>query len=176
MSEQDTREKLEADIRAWHRDTPFATKPSVQTLLGWLDRQAAITRNIERGMHDFILDNLQQECDKLTDECDKLTAAVEKWADAANAQRLVAMEQADKVCELTAERDQLSRDLTAEHALVSQFEYDNEQLREAIDAMENAQFYAMYKAKCDECEQLKKVVRTQADSFKKLEIELAGKQ
>ena len=48
-------------------------------------------------------------------------------------------------------------------------------LQAAIDAMENGQFYAMYKAKCEECEQLKKVVRTQADSFKKLEIELAGK-
>ena len=42
-NDADTREQLEADIRAWHRDTPFATKPSVQTLLGWLDRQAAIT-------------------------------------------------------------------------------------------------------------------------------------
>lgn len=122
----DTRERLEADIRAWHRDTPFATKPSVQTLLDWLDRQAAITRYDEQGMHDFILDNLQQECDKLTGECDKLTAAVEKWADAANAQRLVAMEQADKVCELTAERDELQA---------------------AIDAMGNGQGHQLHVAR-----------------------------
>lgn len=49
------------------------------------------------------------------------------------------------------------------------------EMQEAIDAMGNGQFYAMYKAKCEECELLKKVVRTQAESFKKLECELAGK-
>ena len=59
-----------------------------------------------------------------------------------------------KIAELTAERDNLQA---------------------AIDAMNNGQFYAMYKAKCEECELLKKVVRTQAESFKKLECELAGK-
>jgi hypothetical protein len=53
-------------------------------------------------------------------------------ADAANAQRLVAMEQADKVRDLTAERDKL---------------------QEAVDAMGSGQFYAMYKTKCEECEE-----------------------
>lgn len=85
-------------------------------------------------------------------------------------------------------------------------------LQEALDAIENGQFYAMYRAKCEECEEavsfakrlenavkdgqpvtlfgvdylptdsmreerdyLQKVVKTQADSFKKLEIELAHK-
>lgn len=52
---------------------------------------------------------------------------------------------------------------------------ERDELQAAIGAMGNGQFYSMYKAKCEECEQLKKVVRTQADSFKKLEIELAGK-
>ena len=61
-------------------------------------------------------------------------------------------ETCDALAELTAERDELQA---------------------AIDAMNNGQFYAMYKAKCEECEQLKKVVRTPADSFKSLEIELS---
>lgn len=60
----------------------------------------------------------------------------------------------ERIAELTAERDELQA---------------------AIDAMENGQFYSMYKAKCEECERLKKVARTQAESFKKLECELAGK-
>lgn len=53
---------------------------------------------------------------------------------------------------------------------------ERDNLQAAIDAMNNGQFYSMYKAKCDECERLKKVARTQAESFKKLECELAGKQ
>lgn len=111
---------------------------------------------------------------------------------------------------------------------------ERDELQAAIDAMNNGQFYAMYRAKCEECEEavsfakrlenavkdgqpvtlfgvdyekpnkkllaeherltkklkrlrrrlsklrkerdyLQKVVKTQADSFKKLEIELAGK-
>ena len=37
--------------------------------------------------------------------------------------------------DLTAERDQLSRDLDAEHALVVQFEHDNEELRHANNTL-----------------------------------------
>lgn len=175
MSEQDTREKLEADVRYY----------------------------AER------CNTLSRENADLQANVDSLTADAKRWADAANAQRLVAMEQADRVQELTAERDELQA---------------------AIDAMGNGQFYAMYRAKCEECEEavsfakrlenavkdgqpvtlfgvgysptvsmreqeklkkklhrlrrrlakakqqrdyLQKVVKTQAESFKKLEIELA---
>lgn len=133
--QNDTREKLEADIRAWHRDTPFATKPSVQTLLGWLDRQAAITRVEVDEMRDCadcsegMLANMQQQVDELTAERDRLQAKVDElnaswrkandgWAEAnAEAERW------------RQKRDQLSRDLDAEHALVVQFEHDNEELK-----------------------------------------------
>ena len=83
---QDTREQLEADIRAWHRDTPFATKPSVQTLLGWLDRQAAIT---EREQTD-------------------------KWQHLAYGNELLEADKMalqDSVTELTTERDRLKKRL-----------------------------------------------------------------
>ena len=46
-----------------------------------------------------------------------------------------------EVVRLTAERDELSRDLDAEHALVVQFEYDNEELKAESDKL---------KAKVDE--------------------------
>lgn len=59
-----------------------------------------------------------------------------------------------QVSDLTLERDQLSRGLDAEHAMVVQFEHDNEDLREAIDACEMGQMYEMYKAKKRECERL----------------------
>ena len=88
------------------------------------------------------------------------------------------------VVRLTAERDQLSRDLTAEHALLLQFEEDNERMRETIDAMGCGQFYAMYRQACKERDELKRehererqqmqrVINTQRESFKKMEFELA---
>lgn len=114
----DTREKLEADIRAWHRDTPFATKPSVQTLLGLLDRQAAITeREVE---HDLMLagrmaveverkriaeltaerDQLQEQHGRQVKTIERLTAERELYRD-----NMIA--QTKRVAELTAERDEL---------------------------------------------------------------------
>ena len=125
MSEQDTREQLEADLNdlcldclglGWNAANDL--KKAIRKLL---DRQAAITER-----------ELCARCTPYATTKDYL----------------------DTIDKLTTERDILQA---------------------AIDAMENGQFYAMYKAKCEECEQLKKVVRTQADSFKKLEIELAGK-
>lgn len=202
--EQDSREKLEAEASELVADYAASGEvcdPMYNGIIELLDRQVAITER-----------ELCARCTPYATTKDYL----------------------DTIDKLTAERDQLDRDLTAEHALVSQFEYDNEQLREAIDAMENAQFYAMYKAKCEECEEavsfakrvenavkagqpvtlfgvdyekqnkkllaeherflkklkrlrrrlakakkerdyLQKVVKTQAESFKKLECELAGK-
>lgn len=126
MSEQDTREQLEADVREWIDIATYKTfKPErmLEVMLHWLNRQAAITAR--EYWHNC--------CQNHVDYDEEYKPAID---------------------ELTAERDKLQA---------------------AIDAMENGQFYAMYKAKCEECEQLKKVARTQAESFKKLECELAGK-
>ena len=57
-----------------------------------------------------------------------------------------------QIAELTAERDELQA---------------------AIDAMGNGQMYAMYSEACAERDRLQRVVRTQADSFKALEREIA---
>lgn len=73
------------------------------------------------------------------------------------------------------ELEQLFKDLLAEC----------DRLREAIDAMNNGQFYAMYRRACEERDELKRehererqqmqrVIHTQAESFCKLEVELAG--
>ena len=113
----DTREKLEADIRAWHRDTPFATKPSVKTLLGWLDRQAEIIRAevFADGEYDCMTcgakRELQEHVDSLTAERDALKERVARFDSISNidgiANLLVQFE------DLTAERDQLQADLDA---------------------------------------------------------------
>lgn len=131
MSEQDTREQLEADLndwcwQLWENCVVFGYQEAnyiKREVWELLDRQAAITTAY---------------CMSEGESCCEACRAAQKR----------------KLAELTAERDELQA---------------------AIDAMNNGQFYFMYKAKCEECEQLKKVVRTQADSFKKLEIELAGK-
>ena len=158
--EHDTREKLEADIeklctgilahRVEHQkeycnlhglqpDKNHSCWSETQWLfpvmLHLLDRQEAITTSELCGDYTY----MKADRDLKVREAQELQA---------------------KVDELTAERDQLSRDLTAEHALLLQFEYDNERLREAIDAMENGQFYAMYR---DECAQLEALRAAQHD-------------
>ena len=109
----DTREKLEADIRAWHRDTPFATKPSVQTLLGWLDRQAAITRAevFEDGEFDCMTcgakRELQERVDSLTAEVQAQQDDIAELTDERELYRENMIAQTKRVAELTAERDEL---------------------------------------------------------------------
>lgn len=140
MSEQDTREQLEADVR---RSLGY----TVDDVFHWLDRQKAITERYWmqiNGANTSANIVLNKRIAELEEEHERI---VQEMVDANT-------RQCERTNELTAERDELQA---------------------AIGAMGNGQFYSMYKAKCEECEQLKKVVRTQADSFKKLEIELAGK-
>jgi chromosome segregation ATPase len=82
------------------------------------------------------IDELKVKIDELTAELDArrmreraaeyydFRAATERWERAFE-------DKCGEVVRLTAERDQLSRNLEAEHALVVQFEYDNEELRHA---------------------------------------------
>ena len=199
--QNDTREKLEADIRAWHRDTPFATKPSVQTLLGWLDRQKEITRRECADERENLLteaiatctkkiSKLEAERDALKEQINRFNASKSEEiaendtskgdinnidvqndtreklneelmdscltfanggghlrafayvSDLLDRQDAITRRECERLdfkaitavanimnAELTAERDQLSRDLDAEHALVVQFEHDNEELK-----------------------------------------------
>lgn len=148
MSEQDTREQLEAwaheEIAEKWAQSDREVTMIMDDLLDMLDRQAAIT----------------------TAYC---TSEDESWCEACRAA------QKRKLAELTAERDKwrARAEQVQESYLDAKDSRDN--LQAAIDAMNNGQFYSMYKAKCEECEQLKKAARTQAESFKKLECELAGK-
>lgn len=148
MCPNDTREQLEADISKWWEGE------WLRDLYADEDMVRVVGRWLDRQAiitERELIKNARSDCDicgnDFRRQCD----------------------------EMRVERNKLSRDLTAEHALVCQLEDDNERMRGAIDAMGCGQFYAIYRAKCEECEQLKKVVRTQAESFKKLECELAGK-
>lgn len=202
MSEQDTREKLEADVRQYANPSGYKNTLGAsweKKMLSFLDRQAAITS----AEWCWSNDALEEELTRKESEIAELKAEVEKQRQRANdAERGVLSDEwyvardryEDDVAALTAERDryevlavnaeqwkderdQLSKDLTAEHALLTQFEYDNEQLREhaadltaeiiaarrkvdelreAIDAMGIGQFYAMYREACDERDELKR--------------------
>lgn len=162
MCPNDSREKLEAwaheEIAEKWAQSDREVTMIMDDLRDLLDRQAAIT---------------EREC-----QASSIWALQERY------------KALNQVAELTAERDELQAELKQERLEweserdyadmcekhLKELKAERDELQAAIDAMNNRQFYAMYKAKCDECEQLKKVVRTQAESFKKLECELAGKQ
>ena len=158
--ELDTREMLEADIhRAADEMDKFTHGErfiNTHKIMRWLDRQAAITRAEVDEMRDCadcsegMLANMQQQVDSLTAERDHFRKHVNHLmaliADIARKQPYTFDPEAPymtldtigdyldelhgDVASMRAERDQLSRDLTAEHALVVQFEYDNEKLRD----------------------------------------------
>ncbi len=116
MSDTDTREKLEADIAqafdGWEENGAIGDRLGWSMCVvarGWLNRQAAIT---ERHWMEICGANANAaiEVNKkradLQAKVDELTAEVKRWADAANEQRLCAMEQAKKAFDLEAERDE----------------------------------------------------------------------
>ena len=147
MSEQDTREKLEADIHKW--TTRSWVTVSHEKVIDWLNRQAAITRNIERRMHDYILDNLERENDKLIAERNELKEQLRIEREAAG------------ICNGCHYVDGVIAELTAER----------DELQAAIDAMGNGQFYAMYEEQRAEVDNLRKRNDNQADTIKRLRAE-----
>ena len=113
----DSREQLEADLKThmyefggYCFNSREGHADNVDTFfddfIGLLNRQAAITER------------------ELCAKCDWPSVAAQPDR-----------ELQDSMDKLTAERDQLSRDLTAEHALVTQFEHDNEVLRDTANTL-----------------------------------------
>ena len=129
MSEQDTREQLEADIERY-----LSQAGCHEMVCGWLDRQAAITRYIERGMHDFILDRLERENDKLTAERDELQKRNEQLE---YANKLASKSEARKI------------------ECIDKLEAERDELQAAIGVMGYGQFYAMYRRACEERDALR---------------------
>lgn len=193
----DTREQLEVDmIKLCHMDMLQA-----RPFLELLDRQAVITERKASEWHKKFCAWCEQVTDRRIAE---LTAEVEKHRQRANdAERGLLSDEwyvardryEDDIAELTAERDQLSRDLDAEHALVVQFEHDNEELKAERDKLkgrlENQAAYidgvVDSLCRCEvqlvrdgkdieklttERDRLQNVVQIQANSFQKLEREL----
>ena len=117
-----------------------------------VEKQRQRANDAERGA---LSDDWYVARDRYEDDVAALTTDAKRWADAANAQRLVAMEQANKVQELTAERDEwrARAEQVQESYLDAKDSRDN--LQEAIDAMGNGQFYAMYRKVCAERDALK---------------------
>ena len=123
----DSREKLEVDALNFangfirkHNGAISWNDELYQGIIELLDRQAAITERkcMKQATTRYIgwdcaecAEGLGKELDA---RCDPLK---------------------ERIAELTAERDQLSRDLDAEHALVVQFEHDNEELRHANNTL-----------------------------------------
>lgn len=127
MSEQDTRERLEADVRKFlyeHVDISYGSNDMPQLLIvayEMLDRQAAIT-------------------------AEETSDAWEEYRDATQRE----------IAELKAESKQLRIDWESERAYADQCEERMEELTAEV-------------------EQLKRANRIQAQSFQKLEAELARK-
>ena len=147
MSEQDTREKLEADLRDELRlvfggngGQRYASYKFVQSLL---DRQDAITqREFAKAQEESTLEVMRANA--------KLRKEVE---------------------ELTAERDTLQGALDIAVQNESKLEAERDELQAAIDAMENGQFYAMYEELRAEVDNLRKRNDNQADTIKRLRAE-----
>ena len=138
-----------------------------------LKRNASILANDAQRWRD--------ERDKAQRERNKLQAKVDEQREILDCDCRDIRDLQNHVDKLTAERYQLSRDLDAERSLVVKFEYDNGELRKVIDAHEMGQMYRMYMDKVRECkdlasevERMQGVVRTQAESFKKMEVDLAA--
>ena len=127
----DSRERLEADIA-----TLYAIgTPSENAVLGWLDRQAMITerlmaKNWEETSSQLVFDmnEARAERDRLQKRNDRQGETIDRLS--ANYDEL-----RDEHDSLLDERDQLSRDIEAEHALVVQFEHDNEELRDTCNTL-----------------------------------------
>lgn len=143
-AEADSREKLETDIMFEYLEFPG----DQNRIFAYLDRQAAITRaeckntfvhfaerlQLVQNGYDAAVRDMQPKVDELTAErvgwdCAECAEGLGKELDA----RCDPLK--ERIVELTAERDQLSRDLDAEHALVVQFEHDNEELRHANNTL-----------------------------------------
>lgn len=130
--EQDTREKLEADIHKW--TTCSWVTVSHEKVIDWLDRQAAITRNIERRMHDYILDNLERENDKLIAECNELKEQLRIEREAAgicNGCHYVD----GVIAELTAERDEWKTKCETREIAYKQADAERKRYSEQIDEL-----------------------------------------
>lgn len=102
QDEQDTREKLEADVREWC-ESSGAVFPQARanTVVEWLDRQAAITERDVLGRewnYKDTCDSLQEQVDEYAEKVDELEADRRNWQDGYYLAKLT---------ELEAERDEL---------------------------------------------------------------------
>lgn len=144
----------------------------IKELEAEVEAQRKRANDAERG----VLSDEWYVCrDRYDDDIAELKADVKKWADAANEQRLVAMEQADKVQELTAERDRLKRRVESQDAYIANVE-DN-LCRYASQLVRNSRDFDKLTAERnelrDKLDEKQHVCDTQRESFRKMEQLLA---
>lgn len=166
MAQADSREKLEEDAFEFASYLLYANYDGVDDIAvnaeekreirELLDRQAVIT---ERELCEYFhmldrTDELEEQVASLTAELCRELKSREYAYNELNKMLALDGKRVKQINELEAERDQLDRDLTAEHALVTQFEHDNDVLRDKLREKQHV---------CD----------VQRDSFLKLEAENA---
>ena len=131
----DSRDKLEADVREWIDIATYKTftpERMLEVMLHWLDRQAAITERETTKRHEIFCETCEAESDKqiaeLTAERDNLEA---------NNQQLhtLAGEQAATIDELQAQADEKWNLYVAEHRRADINAADREMYREATSAL-----------------------------------------
>ena len=165
MSEQDTREQLEADIREW-TECSWVTVQH-EKVIDWLDRQAEITEHAMAKAYE-------EQAAQLVNDMNTARAERDKWKATYLEKRDIAEYWHHKYVLLQDRRDELIAECSELKKRNEQLGYSNklvgksearkieyiDQLVEYIDKLEA------------ECDQLQKVVHIQAESFRKLEREL----
>lgn len=150
---QDSRVKLEADVRRKQRDwsqSPYSLDTNTYEVLEWLDRQAAITESsicencaLQYGANvdmESRLNELQAKCYELQAECEHWQFDTESWkANYKNMKERVAKLEAkntelqERTDVLKAERGVFRDDAVALKSKADALEAENARLREELD-------------------------------------------
>lgn len=187
----DSREKLEADVRKRYTHTvstamwpPSANKHtdmvsvSIDTVLGWLDRQAAITERevklellgdseqpLTTALMASVASNLAEKNGELREQVDELTAERDELerANERQARKITAVcdlndVQSKRIKELEAERDELKRQLDTMRDVTREFRDERDEL----------------KVKLRECDEQRIACREERDSLMAKLREIVG--
>ena len=116
----DSREKLEADVREWMHEHIIQPHDNITQLIGWLDRQAAITANESSYDVSFFTEFATQVAESIADERDELQAKVDELQ-SENERLREHMEKVDcdcDCCNWQAERDSLQDRIKQQSELI----------------------------------------------------------
>lgn len=172
MCPNDSREQIERCLRVLLGlridEEPNPTTSGIYyNILGLLDRQEAITELNCRMDYEDMRDYLQAQVDKLTDERDELQRERNLAIGRAGYMERYA---AEELAKLLGENDTIEvydDKIHGKRRLVTgtqrKLEKQIAEMQEAIDAMGNGQFYAIYLKACEERDHFKDLVQKSAE-------------